>query len=178
MSDGISASMSRLPQIALWALAAATVGMILKLIESRSAKAGAVVAGLLGMAWSAVTFFVVPVIVVEKADPVTAFKRSTSILKRTWGEALTANFGIGLIVFLASLVAIAPLALGMFAIASGQVVLGAVAIVIGVVALILVSLISSALNSIIVGALYLYAAEGNVPQPFADGQFQRAFRHQ
>ncbi len=178
LADGISASMSRLPQIAGWAFLAATVGVILKLIESRSEKVGAVVVGLLGMAWSAVTFFVVPVIVVEKAGPITAFQRSTGILKKTWGEAPTANFGVGFIIFLASLVAIIPLGLGFAAISAGQAALGMALIAIGIVALILVTLISSALNSIIVGALYLYASEGSVPQQFDDDQFRRAFVHQ
>lgn len=177
VKDGFSASMSCLPQIAGWALVAASVGLILKLIESRSERVGAFVAGLLGMAWSAVTYFVVPVVVVEKAGPITAFKRSTSILKKTWGEALTANFGVGFVIFLASLVGIIPLVLGFMAIGAGQIVLGIAAVAIGIFALIVVSLVSSALHSIIVGALYLYAAEGTIPQQFDDDQFQHAFSH-
>lgn len=175
LMDGFSAACSRLPQIAGWALVAATVGLILKIIESRSEKVGAIVASLLGMGWSAVTYFVVPVIVVERAGPIEAAKRSLQVLRRTWGEALTANFGIGFIVFLASLLAIIPLVLGALAIGGGLVPLGIVAIVIGVVALLVVSLISSALNSIIIGALYLYAAEGTVPQQFDDDTFRHAF---
>lgn len=62
--DGIGASMARLPQIAGWALVSATVGMILKAIESRSERVGEIVASLLGMAWSITTFFVVPILVV------------------------------------------------------------------------------------------------------------------
>ena len=45
------------------ALVAATVGLILKIIESRSEKVGAIIASVLGMGWSAITYFVVPVIV-------------------------------------------------------------------------------------------------------------------
>jgi hypothetical protein len=69
LRDGFSAASSRLPQIVGWALVAATVGLILKIIESRSEKVGAIVASLLGMAWSAVSYFVVPVIVVERGRP-------------------------------------------------------------------------------------------------------------
>lgn len=173
--NGLTAAFSCLPQIAGWAVVAATVGLILKAIESRSEKAGAFVAGLLGMAWSAVTYFVVPVIVVEKAGPLKAGQRSLSILKKTWGEALTANFGIGFIVFLASLIGIVPLVLGVMAVAGGQTALGIVGIVIGVITMLVISLISSTLNSIIIGALYLYAAEGTVPQQFDDDMFRHAF---
>ena len=175
LSDGFSAAFARLPQIAGWALVSATVGLILRIIESRSERLGAIVAGLLGMAWSAVTYFVVPVIVVEKLGPIGAAKRSFAVLKKTWGEALVANFGIGAIVFLASLLGIAPIVLGVMALSSGMTVVGVAAIVIGVAILLVVSLISSALDAIIVGALYLYAAEGTVPQQFDDGFFRQAF---
>ncbi len=177
IKHGFSAALSCLPQIAGWALVAATVGLILKAIESRSEKAGTFVAGLLGMAWSAVTYFVVPVIVIERAGPLKAGQRSLGILKKTWGEALTANFGIGLIVFAASLIGIIPLMLGVMAIAAGQHALGIVGIAFGIIAVLTISLISSALNSIIIGALYLYAAEGTVPQQFDDGMFRNAFVH-
>lgn len=173
--DGFSAAFSRLPQIAGWAVVAATVGLILKIIESRSEKFGRIVAGLLGMAWSAVTYFVVPVIVVEKAGPIVAGKRSLEILKKTWGESLAANFGIGVIVFLVSLVAMLPLILGGIALAAGIWSLGILGLVIGIVALLAISLCSSALNTIILGALYLYAAEGTVPQQFDNALFQQAF---
>ena len=140
IGNGFSAAFSRMPQILGWALVAATVGLILKIIESRSEKLGALVAGLLGMAWSAVTYFVVPVIVVEQAGPVQAGRRSLDILKKTWGEALTANFGIGFIVFLASLAGIIPLVLGVVALATENVILGICGIVIGVTALLIISL--------------------------------------
>ncbi|HCS52827.1 MAG TPA: hypothetical protein DIW81_14750, partial [Planctomycetaceae bacterium] len=52
VADGFRASMNRLPQIAGWAFLSATVGVILKVIESRSEKVGQIVAGLLGAAWS------------------------------------------------------------------------------------------------------------------------------
>jgi len=175
LGDGLSAAMARLPQIAGWAFVAASVGLILRVIESRSEKFGAIIAGLLGMAWSAVTYFVVPVIVVEKAGPITAGKRSLAILRKTWGEALVSNFGIGLIVFLASLVGAIPIVLGVMAMAAGMVPLGILGIAIGIVTILVVSLISAALNSIIIGALYLYAAEGSVPQAFDNDLFQSAF---
>ncbi len=175
VADGFSAALARLPQIAGWALVAATVGVILKMIESRSERVGQIVASLLGMAWSAVTYFVVPVIVVEKTGPIDAAKRSLQVLKKTWGEALVANFGIGIIVFLATLVAFIPLVFGVVAIAMGAVWLGIIGVVVGVVALLLVSLIGSALNTIIIGALYLYAAEGTAPRQFNDDLLRHAF---
>lgn len=175
LADGISAASARIPQIAGWALVAATVGIILRVIESQSEKFGSIVAGLLGMAWSAVTYFVVPVIVVERTGPITAAKRSFEVIKKTWGEALSAHFGIGFIIFLASLVGVLPLIGGVFAIGAGHIVPGIICVAVGLAALLVVSLVSSALNAIIIGALYLYAAEGTVPRQFDEDLFQHAF---
>ena len=173
--DGISAAMARLPQIASWALVSATVGLILKVIESRSERVGQIVASLLGAAWSIMTFFVVPVLVVEKTGPVQSVSRSISILKRTWGESLTANFSIGFIMFLLSLVGLLPIIAGVVALASEAMVIGFVLIAVGIVLLLAVSLISSALNSIILAALYIFAAEGETPIGFDGSVVRTAF---
>ncbi len=163
VSDGLSAAMSRLPQIAGWALVSATVGVLLKAIESRSEKLGQLAAGLLGAGWAIATYFVVPVLVVEGVGPITAVKRSFAILRKAWGESIVAQFGIGLIVFAATLLALLPAALGML---SGNVVAAAVGIGVTVLLIIVISLVSAALNTIILAALYLYAAEGQVPKQF------------
>src|SRR5262245_15559578 len=65
LGDGLSAAVARLPQILAWAAVAATVGVLLKMLESAHERVGAIVAAVLGTAWSVVTFFVVPVLVVE-----------------------------------------------------------------------------------------------------------------
>jgi len=163
LGDGIGAAMQRLPQIAAWALVSATVGIILKAIESRSEKLGQLAAGLLGAGWAIATYFVVPVLVVEGVGPFAAIQRSFAILRKTWGESLTAQFGIGLLVTLATFAAVIPAVAG---IALGNTAAAAIGIGITVVLVVLISLISAALNTIILAALYLYAAEGQVPQQF------------
>lgn len=175
VADGLQAATSRLPQIAAWALVSATVGIILRAIESRSERAGQFAAALVGGAWSIATYFVVPVLVVEKVDPITAVKRSFAVLRKTWGEALSANFGIGLFTFLGMLLALAPLILGIMALSNGMTAVGVAGIVCGILGMITVSLVSSALNSILLGALYLYAADGEVPQQFDAAILRDAF---
>lgn len=175
LGDGLRAATERLPQILGWAAVSATIGVILKAIESRSERAGQVVAGLMGMAWSITTFFVVPVLVIEKAGPVKAVKRSASILRKTWGEALSANFGIGLITFVATLPGMFTIVAGVALAASGQGVLGAVVVGGGVLLVLLVSLVSSALNAILLAALYLFAATDEIPQHFDADQLAHAF---
>lgn len=175
LKDGLGAAIERLPQIFGWALVAASVGVILRVIESRSRRAGSIVASLLGMGWSIVTFFVVPVIVIEKAGPVRAIGRSTAILRKAWGESLTANFGIGIITFLFNIPAMLLIFAGVYAATAASVALGAAMIGLGVLALLIISLISSALNAIVLAALYLYGATDRVPQAFDASQLRAAF---
>lgn len=175
LQDGIGAAMDRLPQIAGWALVAASVGLILKAIESRSEKVGQIVAAVLGMAWSVTTFFVVPILVVEKTGPIDAVKRSVSIMGKTWGESLSANFGIGFITFIGMVLGMIPVFCGGFLMASGMTALGIVLIGLGIVLLLLTTLVSSALNSILLAALYIYAEEGRAPGGFDSNRISGAF---
>lgn len=172
VADGLKAAMARLPQIAGWAAVSATVGIILKAIESRSEKAGQFAASLLGGAWSIATYFVVPVLVVEGVGPITAVKRSFAILRKTWGESLVANFSIGLAVMLACVVAIVPAGIG-FLLGTPAALIAGVAIT--VLLWIVISLLSAALNTIIIAALYLYAAEGTAPRQFDEELLRGAY---
>ena len=101
LGDGFSAAFARLPQIFCWALVAGTVGMLLRILQSNTEnRLSRFLISLLGLAWSSATYFVVPVIVVEKLGPLAAGRRSLDILRSTWGESLGARFGIGCIVAL------------------------------------------------------------------------------
>jgi hypothetical protein len=172
IGDGLGAAMSRLPQILGWSLVSATVGIILKAIEQSSERAGEIISGILGVAWSVLTFFVIPVLVVEKVGPIKAFSRSCSLIKQTWGESLGARFGIGLIVFLLFLVACLPALLGIL---TGNLTAAVIGICITLVLIILVSLISAAVQVIITAALYQYAAEHRAPQQFDESLLRGAF---
>jgi len=173
---GLQQAAGRLPQIAAWAVVSGTVGLILKMIESKSDKIGQLVTSLIGAGWAIATYFVVPILVVEHAGPLEALKRSTSLMRRTWGETLAGKMGVGLIVFAAMLPGAAAIMLGMSAGgASGQPILAGVGVAVGVVWILGVSLISAAVQSILLTALYLYAAEGTTPPQFDPSLLQGAF---
>ena len=182
VKDGLRAASSCLPQIVAWSLVTATVGLILRIIESRSERAGQLAAALLGMGWSVATYFVVPILVVERVGPVEAVKRSLAVLRKAWGEALGANLGLGLIFLVVTLVALIPLiaagALAAFGITSGNVLLTVAGIATIILILVLISLVSSALHAIILAAVYIYAREGVVPQQFDEGLLHDAFTKQ
>ncbi|MHC4400469.1 MAG: DUF6159 family protein [Planctomycetota bacterium] len=179
LKDGLRAATSCLPQIVAWSLVSATVGLILRIIESSSEKAGRIAAALLGMGWSAATYFAVPILVVERVGPVEAVKRSLGLLKKTWGEALSANLGLGLIFFVVFLVALIPLILAGSLVGAGVASGSMALIVLGVAGIVLIvvgmSLVSSALHAILLAAVYIYAKEGVVPDQFDQGLLRGAF---
>ena len=110
LGDGFRLANSRLPQIAGWALISATVGLILQILrnQSRDNFLGQIALSIVGGVWAYLTFFVVPVLVAEETGPITAIKRSSSLFKRTWGEQVVANFGFGIVGFVAALIGLVP----------------------------------------------------------------------
>lgn len=174
VGDGLRASITRLPQICGWAAVSASVGLILRVVESRSERVGQFLASIFGLAWTITTYFVIPVLVVENAGPIEATKRSLSIVRKTWGEAMAANFGIGVVTFLGMLPGFAAIIGGVMLLTGSQ-GFGIALLFAGGAWLLLVALVSSALDSIALGALYLYAAEDQVPAGFEKKLLQSAF---
>ena len=176
VEDGMRAARARIPQILAWALLAATVGVALRVIQDRVPAVSRFVLGLLGAAWTIATYFIVPLLVVEKLGPFDAVKRSVTLMKETWGESLASNVGIGLvfglgtIVFLVLAVSATVVLFGI----TGSTGVLITCIVLTVAFLVAAVLIASALNTIVTSALYLYAAEKKVPRAF-EGVAQVAF---
>ncbi len=158
--SGWSFARSRIGAILGYAAIAASVGVALRVLSDRSEIAGRIVAAIGGAVWAISTFLVVPVLVVEKAGPIDAIKRSAGLLKKTWGEQIIGNAGIGLATGLMMLgVGLVGGALILLAVASGFLALIVIAIAITLVALAIVMVVSSALDSIYRAALYRYATD-------------------
>jgi len=163
VKDGLRIAMENIGRIAAWALFAATVGLIIRAIQERVGFIGKLIMGALGVAWTVVTYFVVPVLIYEKLGPWGSVKRSASILRKTWGEALVGNLGLGLIFVLLGALGILPIILG--ALIGGGV--GAiVGFVVAIVYWLIIAVIASAAQSVLVAALYRYATTGKVSEDF------------
>jgi hypothetical protein len=177
VGDGFRIALQRIGVILAYALMSATVGMILRAISERGKAVGRIVSSIGGMAWNLATYLVVPVLVVEDVGPLEAVKRSANYLKRTWGEQIAGNFGLGIIFGLVALVVIL-VAIPVFylVIGTGSIGLIVVTAVLFVLAFVFLGLISSTLNGIYVAAVYRYAAEGETDSFFAKEMVQGAFR--
>ena len=160
--------MKRIHAIFGWALVSACVGMILNALE-RNEKIGRFVAALLGSAWTALTYFVIPVIVAEGLGPIDAVKSSINTLKKEWGTALMGNFSMGTFGFLLMLPIIG---IGVLLVMYVNV---AVAVAICVPLGILAILFSATADAIFKAYLYSYATGKTLPANVDTSAMQEAF---
>jgi hypothetical protein len=176
IGDGFRIANKHFASILGYALVSATVGIILRSIAERGF-IGRIVASVLGLGWNLATFLAVPVLVIEGVGPIDAVKRSTQLLKKTWGEQIAGNLGLGaaftLLFFLMLVPFGAALALAIMA-KSAPFIIGVVAVYI--LAVMVTSLVASALSAIYTAAVYRYATEGD-PGGLFDAELVRgAFR--
>ncbi len=168
--DGLKFSMSRIGVIFSWAFFAATVGLILKMIQDNVGWLGKIITSIIGVVWSIAIFFVVPVIAYENKGPLEAVKRSSQLMKQKWGESLGASFSFGLIQFLGILIVALPLYL------IGSIFHPIAGIALAIVGAFLVISIISAAQVIFVSAVY-HNINGNLDDHFnqqmVDGLFEK-----
>jgi hypothetical protein len=177
VSAGFALARSRLPHILGYALIAATVGLVLRMVQERLGLIGRLVVGFLGLAWTVATFLVVPILASEDTGPFDAVKRSVELLKRSWGENLIGNGGIGVVFGLLMLVAVlvgAVLIGGAVALQSVVAIVLAVTVV--VLGFIMLGLVQSSLQGIYSAALYRYAEAGEASVGFDQALLEQAFR--
>jgi hypothetical protein len=172
---GLQVAISRLPQIIGWAALAATVGTALRLIGERLGFVGTIVTGFLGVAWNIAVFFVVPELVIDKESPVSALKKSTAMLKDTWGERLVVGVGAGYSMIWVVLLGMIPVAAMIFFLSNNMLLLGAMAGIGLALYIVAVCVIFSAITTIFQTALYLYCRDGKAPIGFGEQSMQAAF---
>lgn len=168
--SGIRATVPHIHNILGWAIIAASVGIILRALQERANNGFVrILIGMIGGVWAYLTFFVVPLLVAKGYGPIEAIKASSGLFKRTWGEQFTANFGFGILMLGAILLAALPA----LAIAAVSPVAG---IIVGVFFVAIALGIVTALEGIFKAALYEYAAEDVVGVGFDRGDLSGAYR--
>lgn len=177
VGSGLSAASSKVVSILGYAVIAATVGMILRALQERVGFIGQFIVGLLGVGWTIATALVVPVLVTRDVGPIDAVKESAGLLKRTWGENVIGQAGLG---FAFVLILLAVILAGGGIIWVAALTQGApliiTAVVIVICAVLLIFLVHSALSGIYAAALYRYAAKQEGSGAFSSEALQLAFR--
>jgi hypothetical protein len=175
VGDGLRIANSRFSLIVQYAVFSATVGLVLQIIRERAGWLGEIVGWLGGMAWNLITFFVVPLLVVENKGMIEVVKDSASLLRRTFGEQVVGGFGIGAVTSLIG-VAMTFMFLGL-ALLVGRSWQALIMVgVLAVLAFILLGLVSAALSSVYKVMVFRYAQTGAVPDDMDVALLQGAFK--
>lgn len=166
--DGFQLALARFPQIVLFSILAAGVGILIQLIVEKLKLGGRLAGLVVGASWTIVTLLVIPVILFENANAFEAVKRSGSLIKKRWGEGVTGHGSVAL----ALAIVMVPLMMVGAILIPFNLVAG---IVVLVVTTLLLMTVSGALGGVFNTALYRYAADGAVGGPFERAQLDAAF---
>ena len=172
VGEGLSNSAQHLPAILGWAVLSATVGIVLHALERRSGLLGQIVLSVIGGAWALVTFFVVPVLILEDKGVFASLGESFGLVKKTWGESIVGSASLAIIFVAIGIVGF----LGVLAtIFIGNMAVFLIALVLFLILVVILAVIYSAMQGIFVTALYTYAKTGTVPAAFDRDLIQNAF---
>jgi hypothetical protein len=171
VGEGLSNSAKHLPAILGWAVLSATVGLILNLLEERAGFIGDLVLSIIGGVWSLVTYFVVPVLILEDKGVVDSLKESVTMIKKTWGESIVGSAGMAVVFVIIGVVAALCVLATMFIVPA----LFLAVLALFLIFIVLLAVIYSAMQGIFVTALYTYAKTGSVPTLFNPDLIQNAF---
>jgi len=169
IKDGLALARRHIGTIFVWAVVTATVGMILRTLQEGSGLVGRILLGIIGIAWTVLTFFVVPVLLYEDLGVGAAIKRSGSIFRQRWGEQFIGNATIGIAIFLIAI----PIVLVGGLIAAAAPIVGIPFLVIAIGALMA---IGAACTGVFNAALYRYATTGESSGAFSEEDMAGSFR--
>ena len=166
LGDGLRIAWERAGRIFGYACIAATVGLLLRALEQRIGLIGRIVIKLIGVGWALATFLVVPVLVTRDVGPVDAVKESAELLRRTWGENLIGNLGLGF-VFGAAYFGLAIVSVGILVLAAqtGRTLFISLVLLVAIVAFLALSALHATMQGVYSAALYRYATDHATPLP-------------
>jgi len=179
LGRGLRFACTRWKAILMWTAFAGLVGLIIKCIERRSGLIGGIIARIIGVAWSIASVFVIPVIVrdEESANPFVTLRKSAQILTQTWGESLIGYIGIGVINTIVVIGSGLTLAITIgFTTKLHHPLLVVLEGGVWLVFMMCWGYLMNVANLVYKGALFLYAAEGTVSEPYDQDLLDSAWK--
>jgi hypothetical protein len=179
IAAGLQFAATKWKIILMWTLFAGLVGFVIKTLEERLDFVGEWIMSLIGAVWSIACVFVIPVIVTEEetVNPLAVLKKSATTLRNTWGESLIGYAGVGLGGFIVMFFSLLCLGAGIAAaVALRSFWLGAGVVLGWLAAVITFSYLMSVASQIFRCALFLYASEGSLPQPYTPQMMTLAWK--
>ncbi len=91
--QGLFAAFRRAFGVIPWALISSTIGLLFTLLDQER-RCSQVLRNWFGASWSTLTYFVLPVMVIDRRNVISAFSHSKKLMQQTWGENLQPRFGL------------------------------------------------------------------------------------
>jgi len=174
VAGGVAIAARRAATIAGWAVLTTTVGLALKLLERLTLGVSRLVFGIVaGGGWSIASFFVVPVLALERRGPMRALRRSARIVRERWAGGLVGATPIAL-AMLTVLVPILALALiGVVQFALELTLPGLTAMAVALAAGVALWVVSVVLSQVFALAVYQHATGAPCHEGFAAADLER-----
>ena len=164
---GLQTAVDRLPAIATLAAVTTPVTLCIGLLGRSTRTAVRLARFVFGTAWSLATYLAIPVMVQERRGGIPSLRRSGALFRRTWGETALSEVGVRafavhlvIVVLIIAVVLLRVFGESLFAV---LIVLATITCAVGVL---------GALEAIYRAALYVFAAEGVVPEPFGGPELE------
>ncbi len=170
LGDGMAAARRRVGAIAGWAILTTTVGLLLQLVERVTFGVTRIV---LDVAWSVTSFFVVPVLVVERRGPVKALRRSGQIVRERWVEGIAGATPIALATLMVVLPLLGLIFIGVVLFVTGLTAPGLLAMTGGALAIVAVCIVSGAVTQVFTLAVFQHATGGAYYEGFPAADLER-----
>lgn len=173
IGHGFGKAFGRMGALFAWSLINAAISTLIGLLRGNSnggaAVAGNVLAAIGAAAWSIVTLFVTPSIMLKGEGAVKSLKSSVSMVREKWGTQVTGGVRIGLRLLIITVPAIALVAGGIWLILSDSntaIGSGIILFSIGIILFMVAAVLGSALRSIFSVALFRFTTGEETFGPF------------
>jgi hypothetical protein len=169
LAGGLGCSASRLRAIAAYSIIESTIGLVLGAL-ARGGRPGRWLKMLLGGAWSLVSYLGLPVMIAERRGGYDSLRRSGELLRQTWGETAVSELGFRVLLVhmvIAALVICLILA---------RLINQPFALVLAISLFLAGVMVVATLQAIYRAALYIFAAEGVVPDGFDTPEMHAVWR--
>jgi ABC-type multidrug transport system fused ATPase/permease subunit len=177
LREGLARAAARAPAVLGYALLAATVGLLLRMIEERVGWVGRITAALIGVTWTVATFLVVPSLAARSIGPLDALSESAALLKQTWGENIAGNVGISFVFTLGYALIICGMLGAVWTAVAASPELAVAILAVLAILFVALTLMHSALQGVYSAALYCYATLGEAAPGFSADALGGAFRN-
>jgi hypothetical protein len=158
LKQGMQEAVRHSQSLLIWAVIAGTVSVLIRVFVEKSPLFGKILVSLLGFAWSVLTYFVVPAIVLGKKEPIIAIKHSGALFVQTWGETVVSNVTLSLVFIMAHIVAFTTFfGLVVFGMVLNSLVFILLAVTLIMVWVVASTIISQVLTAVLKTLLYVYA---------------------